>query len=171
MFKLRDMVFEDCEALLPCGVDEEARQFFDPSIFVDLESLQRSANDFFLKLAETTIVPPQIIEVDDKVVGIIYFCYLKEKDGQNQTELGFVLHKDYRGKGIVSQASKEMLDIAFKQLKVDFVCISCYPENLGSIGVAKKLGMSFDHFWESNGEKICLYKINKSEYSSIKRGV
>ncbi len=165
MFELRDMVFEDCEELLPCGTDNEARQFFDPTIFVNLESLQKSANEFFLKLAETTIIPPQIIEIEDEIAGIIYFCYLKDKDGSKETELGFVLHKDYRGKGIITKASQIMLDAAFNKLKVDTVNISCYPENEGSIGVAKKLNMSFDHYWESkNGEKVCLYKITKDEY-------
>ena len=71
------MVYEDCEALLPCGTDEEARKFYDPTIFVDLKSLQKSAKEFFLKLAETTIIPPQIIEVNGEVAGIIYFCYLR----------------------------------------------------------------------------------------------
>ncbi|MFP4457412.1 MAG: GNAT family N-acetyltransferase [Clostridia bacterium] len=164
MFTLRDIEFEDYKDLYPCGIDEEAKKFFDPNAFKSLAHLKEYFTDFFIPLKEETIIPPQIIVKDNKIIGLIYFCHLKEKESVRESELGFVLHKEYRGKGIVTNASKIMLKRAFDELDVDFMKISCLPSNKASKTIAKKLGMSFDQYWYSDGTKICLFKISKDQY-------
>jgi len=164
MFKLRDIKMDDYKGLYPCGTDKEARKFFDPTAFESLESLEKFFIDFFIPLKDETIIPPQIIEKDNKIIGIIYFCHLKDKKSGRESELGFVLHKDYRGQGIVSKASQLMLARAFEELNVDLMKISCLPSNEASKAIAKKLGMHFDKYWYNDKTKICLYKISKKQY-------
>src|SRR6056297_2401229 len=168
MFSFRDIEPDDYMGLYPCGNDEEARKFFDPLAFKSLDALKDYFKDFFLPLKKETIIPPQIIEKDNKIIGIIYFCHLKDKEEGKVSELGFVLHKDYRGQGIITKASKIMIDRAFNELNVDMMKISCLPSNEGSKAVAKKLGMKFSNYWYNDEVKICLYKITKEEYKKRK---
>jgi ribosomal-protein-alanine N-acetyltransferase len=168
LFNLRDIKPNDYIDLYQCGNDTEARKFFDPLAFQSLDALEKYFKDFFLPLKKETIIPPQIIELNNKVIGIIYFCHLKETKEGKVSELGFVLHKDYRGQGIITKASKIMLERAFMELKVDLMKISCLPTNEASKAVAKKLGMTFSQYWYSGDKKICLFKLTKKQYKKMK---
>ena len=68
MFSLRDIEPDDYMGLYPCGNDEEARKFFDPLAFKSLDALKDYFKDFFLPLKKETIIPPQIIEKDNKEI-------------------------------------------------------------------------------------------------------
>ena len=74
-----------------------------------------------------------------RVIGSID---LRLRDGPNRTaEIGYCLRRDYWRRGIVHEASRALLDVAFKTLNLHRVIATCDVRNAGSFGVMGKLGM------------------------------
>jgi len=76
---------------------------------------------------------------DRKVIGSIGL-YLR--DAANRTvEIGYCLNRDYWRTGIVFEASRALIDTAFRTLDMHRVFATCDVRNTGSYGVMEKLGM------------------------------
>lgn len=58
----------------------------------------------------------------------------------NGRKLGFVLNKDYWGKGIMPEACKAVIDYLFNEIDLDFLICSYYNYNIQSKRVQEKLG-------------------------------
>jgi [ribosomal protein S5]-alanine N-acetyltransferase len=63
----------------------------------------------------------------------------------NQTcEIGVWIAQDYWRQGFVSEATKKIIDFAFKKLKLRRIVWKAYTSNKASNIVAKKLGFNFE---------------------------
>ena len=58
-------------------------------------------------------------------------------------ELGYVLSKDYWGRGLVPEAVNAVVDYAFNVMGLDAVCTAHFGENLQSRRVAEKCGFTY----------------------------
>ena len=65
---------------------------------------------------------------------------LTEFDGYRGREIGFVLSKDYWGKGLMPEAVKAVMDYLFNELDFDFLLCGYYNFNFQSKKVQEKLG-------------------------------
>jgi len=54
--------------------------------------------------------------------------------------IGYWLAEPYTGKGIISSAVTKLIELGFRELKLDKIEIRCAEDNLKSIAVAKRLG-------------------------------
>ena len=70
-------------------------------------------------------------------------CNLVSKPNQCM-EIGFVLHPDYSGKGFATEASRAMLAYCFERFKPERIQGRCHPDNLGSVKVMERSGMSLE---------------------------
>ena len=59
----------------------------------------------------------------------------------SQFELGYFILEKYWGKGIVTEASRAVLDYCFTELNALKVVAGCNKDNIGSEKIMKKLGM------------------------------
>lgn len=59
----------------------------------------------------------------------------------NQGTLGWVLHRDYWGKGLCTEIGECLLKIAFEEAGLRRVIAHCDTENIGSWRVMEKIGM------------------------------
>jgi RimJ/RimL family protein N-acetyltransferase len=59
----------------------------------------------------------------------------------SQGEVGFIVHPDHQGHGYATEATRELLRIAFEDLKLHRVTGHLEPRNLASARVLEKLGM------------------------------
>ena len=110
------------------------------------------------------------IRYKGKIVGVIDFNYINEH--RKTAEIGYFLDKDYRGKGIIRKAVKELLNMAFNIMDMNKVIIRCATNNPKSCNVAKSLGFKLEgtlrEFEEINGTFIDLniFSILKKEYEA-----
>ena len=58
-------------------------------------------------------------------------------------EIGYTLHLDYWGRGYVPEA-RALIDLAFKELNLHKIELSCFGYNLQSQRVAEKLGFTLE---------------------------
>ena len=64
------------------------------------------------------------------------------RDRANRTaELGFCLHRDLWGQGLITEAALAILDVGFRHLDLHRVFATCDVRNTGSYRVMEKVGM------------------------------
>ena len=72
------------------------------------------------------------------MIGSIKFEKLDEIKGE--AELGYFLRKDFWGKGLMTEAVKELVYLSFEQFQLKELKIVTHVENAGSQKVALKAG-------------------------------
>lgn len=115
-----------------------------------------------------------VIEYDKKAIGNISVVKLSDKC--EYAELGYVLGYDYWNKGIMSEASRAVIEFLFSEIGVNRVGISHATENPGSGKVAQKCGMTYEgtkrEFFKTSTGKfvdIAEYGILSHEWKSNKQ--
>ena len=76
----------------------------------------------------------------DKVIGFLQVKEFYSIDRFHERELGYVLSKDYRGRGYMSEAVQTICDRIFADDMIDTISLEVLPANGPSQGVARKCG-------------------------------
>lgn len=78
----------------------------------------------------------------DSIVGLVL---IKDIDNKaRKAEIGYMIDKEFEGKGIVKKTCQLMIDFIFKELKFNKIVLCCDEENERSIGIAKKFGFELE---------------------------
>jgi RimJ/RimL family protein N-acetyltransferase len=81
-----------------------------------------------------------------------------------ETELGWVLRPEARGRGFATEAARAVLDWGFENLEVPYVTAMIRPGNDASVAVAKRLGMEAGRRDELNGDPVDVYSIDREAW-------
>ena len=73
---------------------------------------------------------------DPKLIGT--FCFWNIQKEHFRAEIGYSLHPDFQGKGIMHESMKAALDFGFKQLKFHSVEANVNPANEKSIALLQR---------------------------------
>jgi len=92
-----------------------------------------------------------------KVIG---FCGIKYLPEIELPEVGYRYFKEYWGRGIGTEAALACVDFARVDLKIGKLVALIMPENIGSIRVAEKLGMS-------KGPLIHIFGVDALQYEMM----
>ena len=82
-----------------------------------------------------------VVKGTDKVIGSVDFNY---RHADDVLELGYTLHPDYWGRGYVPEAARALIDLAFKELNLHKIELTCFGYNVQSQRVAEKLGFTLE---------------------------
>jgi len=141
---LRDFVEEDWRAVheygsdpevvryLPWGpnTEEDSRDFISRSIAIQSESPRRRF--------EIGIV----LKEEGKLIG---GCGIRENNPTlMEGNMGYVLNKDYWGRGIATEAARALVRFGFETLNLHRIFATCFPENRASERVLQKCGMRLE---------------------------
>ena len=132
---LKALSSRDCDNLHLILGDPETAWWFDSFVLDDRELIE-----YFIHRGNMSRDSRQygIYEKgSDTVIGVIQ-VYTRWKE--NERELGYVLSKDYRGKGYMTEAVKAVCDRIFYNPAVEAVALRVLPINLSSLAVARKAG-------------------------------
>lgn len=81
------------------------------------------------------------ILLDNQHIGAISI-YINE--GNTESELGWIIGKEYWGNGYVLEAAKEIINFAKNELNIKKFIAHCDSENVASYRVMEKLGMKLE---------------------------
>lgn len=70
--------------------------------------------------------------------------YLEQDDGETVGELGWIIKKEYWGKGYVTEAAKALMDFSFNELGLRKLIAHCDRRNKASARVMQKIGMTLE---------------------------
>lgn len=93
---------------------------------------------------------------------IIGWCGLDGKNG-DKLHLFYLIDAQYRFRGYATQCSQALLSYAFNEVNVPFINGGCDKNNIASIKVMEKIGMSHSGF-EDNGDP--LFYIDNAAYKA-----
>lgn len=69
---------------------------------------------------------------------------LHTRRGDAAREIGYWIHRDHAGRGLITEATAALVRMAFEHDGVDRVEIHCRPDNVRSAAVPRKLGFSHE---------------------------
>lgn len=108
------------------------------------------------------------LKTNNKIIGTAGFVnWAKDK---NEMEIGYALAQQYWGKGIVTEAVKEIIKFGFEKLKLATITSRCNPVNIGSIKVLEKSGFTFNGvikdqlFVKGKLEDMRMYSFTSANY-------
>lgn len=79
-----------------------------------------------------------VLKKSNKMIGTI--SVVRKMFNKYEVELGYSINFSYWNNGYGYEASKEVIDFCFKELKVKKIKLLFYKDNIRSINLAKKLG-------------------------------
>jgi len=134
-----------------------------------------------IKQAETIIRDKLIAQYEKYRMGrfsvylkdgtYIGWCGLRHFPDHNEVDLGYRLMKKYWGKGYATEAAEACLKYGFETLKLKHIIAKAMPENIFSLKVMIKLGMTFRGFKNdpTDPHSFILYDITAEEFNRCKK--
>lgn len=100
-------------------------------------------------------------KADNKLIGR---CGLIPQlvDGQTEVEIGYLLAKEYWGRGLATEAAVAIKNYGEEQLNFNRLISLIVPENIASQKVAIKNGMKYEQDTTHAGIKHSVYAVHKS---------
>lgn len=95
---------------------------------------------------------------------LIGWCGLKYTPELDEFDVGFRFFKQFWNQGFATEAAKKCLEIGFTEFEMERIVGRAMTENLGSIRVLQKIGLSFVCDYQFDEEEGVLYAINKDQY-------
>ncbi|MEO8149373.1 MAG: GNAT family N-acetyltransferase [Bacteroidia bacterium] len=146
---LRRIIAADAPVIFYMRSNDRVRQYLDSKRFESLEEaidlIKRNDNLF----DENDGVVWAISHKDDNaMIGTIGFWRIAKE--HHRAEIGYMLHDDYRGKGIMIEAAKISLKYAFKELKLHSIEANTNPSNASSIKLLERLGFVREAYFKEN---------------------
>lgn len=90
-------------------------------------------------------------------LGIITFL---NRDNHEFPDIGFAMLKEYEGHGFAFEAAGNYLDKIISQDNIHSILGITIPENVKSIRLLEKLGLSFEKKIVEDNNELCIYKID-----------
>jgi len=138
--RLRLFTLDDLPAMYELSTDPDVIKYADTPVKDMAEARQRLEQG---PLADYQKYGYGRFAVELKETGeVIGFCGIKYLPEIDLPEVGYRYLKEYWGRGIGTEAAKACVRFARDDLKVNKLVALIIPENIASIRVAEKLGMS-----------------------------
>lgn len=96
---------------------------------------------------------------DERFIGNASIRPRPEK--KEDWEIGYILRSDEWGKGFATEIAKRLIAFGFDKLNLPEIFATIDDDNLGSIKVAEKAGMSFSHYEYDEQGRFSVYSIKK----------
>ncbi len=134
---LRSLVKEDVDEILFFRSDKRILEYLDMPAAKDRDDALAFINKISGLIQNNASVYWGIsLAPEKKLIGTI--CLWNFSEEKNAAEIGYVLHPDFQGKGIMHEALTEVLDYGFNQLKLDEITAELSPKNLRSLRLLER---------------------------------
>lgn len=153
---IREWREEDVDQIAPIYADPQVMQFLGSGKTCTLEQTKKIivyCNDYYRKNGFGIL--PVVLKETNSVIG---HCGLQYLDKTPEIEIDYALAKDYWGRGLATEAAKAVLADGFNELKLKRIVAVTYPQNLASINVVRKLGMTYEGEAFHFGVKLLKFK-------------
>lgn len=151
----------DVEDLYEMCSDELVTKYLNFETYTSITDAYERLEVVKKEYEELHVPPVWAIELKDtgKVIGSIGFLHVKEN--HSYAEIGYLLHRRYWNKGIMSEAVKEVLKFGFEKMELNKITIDCDSRNIGSYRVMEKNGLVYEGTLRQQ-------RFNKGEYVDVK---
>jgi len=88
------------------------------------------------------------------------WCGLKYAEKSNETDIGFRLFEKHWNKGFATESASACLKYGFEKLNLKTVIGRVMSENIASIKVLEKIGLTYEKEFNFDGHKGLIYRID-----------
>ena len=162
---IRGFKEEDIENKVKWINDPLNNSFLHYNIPLNVEDTRK----WFYSVSKNDNRHDMIIEYDNKPVGVIGIININNKKGEYYITLG---ENDYKRKGISYEATKQILDYAFKELDLEKVWLCVDDLNFAAKKLYEKVGFKQEGFLRKDiyfkGKMVdrCMYGILREEWTN-----
>jgi RimJ/RimL family protein N-acetyltransferase len=155
--RLRLFTHDDLQVMYILGTDPDIIKYADTPA-KDMEEVRQRLEQG--PLADYKKYGYGRFAVELKEIGeVIGFCGIKYLPEIDLPEVGFRYMKEYWGRGIGTEAAEACVGFARDDLKIKKLIALIIPENIASIRVAEKLGMTKGPLIHIYGEDALQYEM------------
>ncbi|MBS1796308.1 MAG: GNAT family N-acetyltransferase [Acidobacteria bacterium] len=103
--------------------------------------------------------------VVEKASGrFVGWCGLWRLKETGETEVGYALRREFRGRGYALEAAGAFLKYGFETLGLDEIVAVARPENRASWRVMERLGMTYDYTGRFYESELVHYSISQGDF-------
>ncbi|POR21517.1 alanine acetyltransferase [Flavobacterium columnare] len=166
---LRKMNHNDVEEVFALRSNPKNMEYIPRPLLKDKEDAIQLIDTINTKIDQNEGINWAITEKpNDKLIGFLGYYRIQKEN--YRSEIGYMILPEYAGRGIITEASKLVLEYGFNQMGLHSVEAVIDPKNGASARVLEKLGFSKEghlreneyfegKFWDS-----VIYSILKSEF-------
>jgi ribosomal-protein-alanine N-acetyltransferase len=138
---LRKLSLIDADDLYQVFSDEETTNYVPREKHPDKMTTINHLENLIKKMDEgISIVWSVIDKTDNRVIGTVNLYFKLDR----AASLGAVINSEYWGKGIATEALKEIIGLGFDKMKLIRIEGKCESNNIASEKMLKKLGMTYE---------------------------
>lgn len=153
---LREMTEEDAENAYLLNLDPEVVQYTGDGPFESVEV----AREFLKNYQDYKKYGMGRWAVVHKETGeYLGWCGLKYFADKNEVDVGYRLQKKYWGHGYATESATACIEYGFNKLRLTRIVGNVMKENLASIRVLEKLGMTLLKESPCGGEEGLVYEV------------
>jgi Acetyltransferases, including N-acetylases of ribosomal proteins len=169
---LRKLRLEDAKDVFEYASDPEVSKYvtWEPHRSIeDSINLIKFTHEYYER--KEGIIWGIVYKENNKVIGT---CDISPVTKHFRAEIAYALSRDYWGKGIMTEAVKEVIRFGFERMNLNRIQAMCIPENIGSYRVMEKVGMKYEGlireymYIKGKFQDLKLYSILKREYQEQK---
>lgn len=155
---LRRMAVDDAENVYLLNLDRKVVQYTDDDSFESIEvARQFLAN--YRHYDQYDFGRWAVIKKDtDEFLG---WCGLKYTPGTAEYDIGFRFSKKYWNQGYATEAAKACIYLGFNHYNLTTILGRARKENIGSIRVLEKIGLTYAGDFDFDGNQGVIYSIVK----------
>ena len=139
--RLRTLTIEDVDAIYAYSKEKNVGPNAGWKPHKNLEETLEIAKEIFI---DKQTVWGITLKQKELVICTIGLIEDSKRENDKAKMVGYALSEAYWGKGIMTEALKEVINYGFKQLPIDLITAYCYPFNVPSRKVLEKCGFEYE---------------------------
>jgi [ribosomal protein S5]-alanine N-acetyltransferase len=156
----------DAQDLFALNTDPDVLKYTGDSSFASPQDAEKFIRDrMAVQFDKNGMSRFMVFERDGTFLG---WCGLKHFPETDEVDLGYRFRKEHWGRGYATEASKACLKYGFEILKLNRIIAKVMPENISSLKVVQKLGMTFKGYIADPTDPcpFLLYELKETEYKT-----
>ncbi len=158
----------DWREFRPIAKDPEVMRYINGGVPWTDDEIQSFVNRQVLLYAARGFCRWKVVELGTG--ELIGFCGPGMWRDAPDPEIGWWLARTHWGRGLATEAARAALTDGFERVGLERVISIAMPDNIVSIGVMKKVGMSFDAEFENEGIRLVRYAAEKGVLAADEHG-
>lgn len=157
---MRELVDDDLDALTVMFADPEVMRFIGAGGVLDRDRAAKLIARQRAEYVDRGFGEWATVErATGAMIGLCGLIRWPDIDGVEELEVAYLLDRPAWGRGLGTEAAAAMRDHAVEHLGRRRLVSCIYPDNLASIGVATKIGMTFEKTFDHGGSPMSLYSL------------
>ncbi|MEG9298453.1 GNAT family protein [Mangrovibacillus sp. Mu-81] len=172
--RLREMVERDWKEVHDYASQEIVCQYqpWGPNTVEDTKVFMKEVIADTMKEPRTRFMFAILMKEDNRLIGAIELnIQVHHKYG----ELGYIVHPEYWGRGVASEAARKVIELGFKHFQLHRIQATCDPNNIASSRVLVKIGMTKEGVIRENlliksgWRDSAMYSVLMDEYNYLNK--